>query len=368
MRNRFHSICPYFAMFPESFVREHLDATELDGVVFDPFCGRGTTVFEALLRGRMAAGCDIHPVAVCITKAKCNIPEVDKIMSRIEELQSSFFDTPIDEICSDNLDEEMEKFFAACYNKYTYAQLRFLRYKLKWRRNKVDCFISALCLGALHGESHKSKRVFSNRMPRTISTKPAYSIRWWRERGYVAENRDVFGILRNWLEYRYKSDRPAGSGRIVEVDARKASRRFASLEGEVTDVITSPPYLDTTNYREDQWLRLWFLGEKATSRQRHVDGRHHSKDRYWKFLDEAWGGVAPLLAAKARVVIRIGGRKMSKKEMLEGLSSGLARATNRKVTKIRNVKSSTIERTQANSFRGAKVDRAKEHDFCFMVE
>src|SRR5258705_2335387 len=25
-------------------------------------------------------------------------------------------------------------------------------------------------------------------------------------------------------------------------------------------VITSPPYLDVTNFEEDQWLRLWFLG------------------------------------------------------------------------------------------------------------
>ena len=363
MRNRFHSICPYFAIFPESFVREHLDATDLGGVVFDPFCGRGTAVFEALLRGRKAAGCDIHPVAVCVTKAKCNIPESDKILSRIEQLRSSYSYTP-----ADKLTPEMKEFFANCYSRKTYAQLRFLRANLDWKNSDADCFISALCLASLHGESHRSKRVFSNRMPRTISTKPAYSVRWWRKMGYVAEYRNVFEILNSWVEYRYKSDSPARSAKVVASDARRASREFSRLRGKVTDVITSPPYLDTTNYREDQWLRLWFLGEDATSRQRHMDGRHLSKDRYWKFLDEAWEGVAPLLAPKARVAIRIGGRKMSKKEVLDGLSSGLARATNRKVSKIRNVKSSTIQRTQANSFRGAKVDRAKEHDFCFMVE
>ena len=54
MRHRFHSICPYFAMFPESFVEKHLAASPHDGVVFDPFCGRGTTVFQALLQGRAA--------------------------------------------------------------------------------------------------------------------------------------------------------------------------------------------------------------------------------------------------------------------------------------------------------------------------
>ena len=40
MRHRFHSTCPCFAMFPETFVEKHLAATTFAGVVFDPFCGR----------------------------------------------------------------------------------------------------------------------------------------------------------------------------------------------------------------------------------------------------------------------------------------------------------------------------------------
>ncbi len=51
MRHRFHSICPYFAMFPETFVEKHLAATPFGGIVFDPFCRRGTTVLESLIPG-----------------------------------------------------------------------------------------------------------------------------------------------------------------------------------------------------------------------------------------------------------------------------------------------------------------------------
>jgi len=47
MRHRFHAICPYFAMFPEAFVEEHLVTSPHRGVVFDLFCGRGTTLFQA---------------------------------------------------------------------------------------------------------------------------------------------------------------------------------------------------------------------------------------------------------------------------------------------------------------------------------
>jgi len=34
----------------------------------------------------------------------------------------------------------------------------------------------------------------SNRMPRTISTKPDYSIRWWRERGLKPPRRETLRI------------------------------------------------------------------------------------------------------------------------------------------------------------------------------
>ena len=90
MRHRFHSICPYFAMFPETFVEKHLAASPHEGVVFDPFCGRGTTVFQALLQGRDAAGSDLNPVAVCISGAKCDPPERSEARSRLEEMHVEF--------------------------------------------------------------------------------------------------------------------------------------------------------------------------------------------------------------------------------------------------------------------------------------
>lgn len=217
MRHRFHSICPYFAMFPETFVEKHLAAT--------------TFAFEA----------------------------------------------------------------------HMYKQVDHLRTQIAWQ---TDRFIVALCLGALHGESHRSPNYFSNRMPRTISTKPAYSVRWWEKHGYTPPARDVFAILRHVNAYRYRTPPPSRRGRIALSDARRASERFPDLEGQVTDVITSPPYLDTTNYREDQWL--WLLGDEASSSQLRDDGRYYTAERYWAFLQEAWQGVGPLLSEKARIVVRIG--------------------------------------------------------------
>ena len=44
----FNAICPYYTMFPLEYplriIRKHRDSK---GVVLDPFCGRGTTIYAA---------------------------------------------------------------------------------------------------------------------------------------------------------------------------------------------------------------------------------------------------------------------------------------------------------------------------------
>ena len=139
----------------------------------------------------------------------------------------------------------------------------------------------------------------------------------------------------------------------------------AANRGGVTDVIASPPYLDTTNYREDQWLRLWFLGCKPLATYGRGDDRHYSKEMYWEFLQASWMGLAPLLAERARLVIRIGGRRLSKAELRDGLVQSLEAGLSRSVRLVDTGISSKIGNTQANAFRGTKPSQLMEHDFAF---
>ncbi len=363
MRHRFHSICPYFAMFPESFVEKHLAATKFNGVVFDPFCGRGTTIFESLVHSRRAAGCDVHPVAVCVAGAKSDPPTRQDVAERLARLEEGVAD-----FNPGGGEGEMSEFFALCFEATTYRQICYLREHLDWRGDRTDRFIAALCLGALHGESHRSPNYFSNRMPRTISTKPRYSIQWWRKNGCLPPARDVFEILRRMNDFRFRTPPPEGRGKIVMSDARSAARAFPDFLEEVSDIITSPPYLDTTNYREDQWLRLWFLGEKAVVDCAGGDSRHSSAAKYWQFLTEAWTGVSPLLARKARIVIRIGGRKLTRDEIRKKLKQSLEVGLGRNMRLVDDGISSTAGNTQANTFRGSRAKPAVEYDFCFLAE
>src|SRR3972149_5087251 len=42
-----------------------------NGILFDPFCGTGTTLVEGILKGLKVIGTDINPLATLIAKVKC---------------------------------------------------------------------------------------------------------------------------------------------------------------------------------------------------------------------------------------------------------------------------------------------------------
>ena len=350
-------------MFPETFVTEQLLAyTRPKDLVFDPFCGRGTTVLESLLNDRAVIGADINPVAACIAGAKAEVPELADVIDRLALLEGEFRLSRVRAIAPSD-------FFSLCFHPETFAQIVFLRDRLAWKEQPIDRFIAAVTLGVLHGESHRSEMCLSNRMPRTISTKPDYSVRWWQNKGLVPPERDAFKVLSQASSFRFSQLPPKSRGRVVLTDSRKAADLFSDRAGEVALVVTSPPYLDTTDYAEDQWLRLWFLGgaERPTLRLNR-DDRHTGIEAYWTFLQEVWGGSEPLLREDATFVIRIGGTRLAKSALMEGLQCGLSSAMpNRRVIALHPGRTSEIAKRQTNSFRpGTSADRM-EHDFAFSI-
>jgi hypothetical protein len=360
-RHPLHSICPYFAMFPEGFVERHVLAyTKVGDNVFDPFCGRGTTVFQSLLMGRQAAGVDINPVAACISGAKARPPLFAQVVDRLKHLEEEYKSARA-------LGRAPSLFFEKCFHRSTLRQLFFLREKLNWRRSTTDRFIAAMVLGALHGESHRSEMCLSNRMPRTISTKPEYSVRWWNERGLEPPQRDVFRVLDLVTCFRFKVDPAKVRGTIRLADGRRSHSLFPALRGAVKLVVTSPPYLDVTDYAEDQWLRLWFLGgDPFPVTRKHRDDRITDRAIYWKFLRQVWSGMAPLLNARSMIVVRIGGR-LSVEELSCGLQSSLEDGlVSRRVRRVQAPITSAVSGRQTNNFRPG-AGPSFEHDFVFAV-
>lgn len=158
-------------------------------------------------------------------------------------------------------------------------------------------------------------------MPRTISTKPGYSVRFWEEREMTAPKRDAFDVLRKAADFRYESDLPQGESRIFHSDMRKLSRYRSSFPGRIRCVITSPPYMDVTSFEEDQWLRLWFLGGPTHPRKGSVsrDDRHGGGAAYWRFIAEFWRMLSELLEGPTDIVIRLGDRENNPERLIQML-------------------------------------------------
>jgi hypothetical protein len=364
MRHRFLSLCPYFAMFPESFAQRWINHLSQPGdVVADPFSGGGTTAFQALLMGRRAFASDINPVAYCLTRAKIRAPTYSGVRRRLEDLEASFRPG-----AWQRLGRQLPLFFHAAFHPETLAQILYLRDRLKWGASDVDCFTAALALRCLHGESHKSPAYLSNRMPRTISTKPAYSIRYWEERSLVAPRRDAFEVLRNQAEFRFATPPPETRGRAYRIDVRQLPGITRHFPGLARLVITSPPYLDVTSFEEDQWLRLWFLGYESRPTKRRIspDDRHESAAKYWEFIADSWRSLESITAPKADVVIRLGGRGVDAGQLIDGLRRTSSQLTRR----VRLVSSevSQLQGRQTRSFRpetkGCRIEVDCHFRFC----
>lgn len=202
-------------------------------------------------------------------------------------------------------------------------------------------------------------------MPRTISTKPDYSVRWWRDRGYIAPERNVFQILRGQVEFRFAKGTPKLVGEARLGDVRNATRTFRKLRSSVKLMVTSPPYLDTTDYGEDQWLRLWFLGGAERPKGGiFADARHASSEAYWAFLTAAWSGVSGLLAPDCTIVIRIGGMSFSPDELEAGVLSSLREGLGcSELNAIQPLDVSEIKNRQTNVFRPGTKGKRVEYDF-----
>lgn len=306
-------------MFPEQFAAKWIESRSKPGdVVLDPFSGRGTTPFQALLMDRQGVGADINPVAACLNLAKLAAPSKKTVLRRLDQLQKSRDEHPYSGCI-----EDLPEFFHIAFHRETLRDLLFLREVLSWRSRRSDSLIAALVLGALHGEV-SSTRYLSNQMPRTISTKPAYSLRFWKSRGLIAPIRDVFSVLRTAVEYRYSSTVPTLQGIAHFNDMRELPRRWKTDKASL--VVTSPPYGALTSYEEDQWLRLWALGGPSAPGKARVtrDDRLQRASDYWSFIGDFWRSISLVTKADATVVVRVGAVKTSPQLLAKQFAASLA--------------------------------------------
>lgn len=252
-----HGMCSYLAMFPPAlpnyFIKQF---TQPGDKVFDMFSGRGTTVLEASLNGRIGIGNDLSPLAQVLTGAKVFLPNKEDVLKRISYLEYKYEDKDIHDV-----DENIKFLFD---NEITLPQLIYLKENLN-ENEKVDRFIIATILGILHGRPRKdgTSLYLSSSMPNTFAMSPNYLKNYKINNNISCPKQDVFNSIRVKLDLLYKKSLDGYvEGKLFKRDAISlANDRNAIDDDEIDLVFSSPPYLKVINYGTYNWIRLWFLNK-----------------------------------------------------------------------------------------------------------
>ncbi len=351
-----NAICPYFTMFPLDFPLRILQRYSKKGdIVLDPFCGRGTTNFAARLVGLSSLGVDSSPVAAAISASKLVKTTSDEILAEARRMLT-------DQDSRQQLPEG-EFWEWAYYPTVLDALCRFRSAFMEDCSSASRTALRGIILGALHGPKQKTfQGYFSNQCPRTYAPKPAYAVRFWRERELVPQPMDFLAVIQRRAK-RYYSALPDTVGHARLADSRFPNALLMEAQEARFDwVITSPPYYGMRTYIPDQWLRSWFLGGPDTVdyNNRHQVVHASPKD-FADDLRKVWRNAASVCSDKAKMIIRFGGITDRKANPLDLIKHSISDSGWR-ITTLRQAGSATDGKRQANTFLRKKTQPITEYD------
>ena len=281
-----HYTCSYMAMFPPAlphyFIRRF---TEKGDIVLDPFSGRGTTAVEAMAQGRIGIGNDLNDLAYVLTKGKIVNPDLDSVLSRLDDLESKY----------DKKDwftfSGMPRKISMIYHPNTQRQLMYLKKELDWRHDDVDAFLSMVLMGAMHGQS---SGFLSLEMPNTFSMGWNYVKKYIKTHDLNRPDRDVFKVLRDRCKRFLKLGQLPGKGKAFHTNSKVLGESGLIEHHSVKMIFSSPPYLKVIKYGLYNWIRLWWLVEDYKEIDKKLDDEHSIKP-YLDFMKKILETTLPLL-------------------------------------------------------------------------
>lgn len=256
MASSLHEIS-YRACFKPQLPRFFLERlTEPGEVVYDPFMGRGTTLLEAALLGRVPWGCDANPLSACLLRPRLAPPTWEEVSERLGQIDLGFDGTPPRDL-------------RAFYHPRTLAEVCALRAYLRQRERRgsldlADDWIRMVALNRLTGHSPGFLSVYT--LPPNQAVSAAAQRKINAERGQRPPRRQLVPTLLKKTQALLRDVSPEvrRTLRHVRGKTRLLSRSSETTpelpSGKVALVVTSPPFLDVVDYPADNWLRAWFAG------------------------------------------------------------------------------------------------------------
>ena len=234
----------YKPQLPECFIKKFC---KTEAVVYDPFMGRGTTLIEAQLHGHRVIGNDINPLAKILTVPRLNPPTVEQIEARLHEIHLS---------TDAEIDTELLVFFHEDTLREIYGWRTYFQQE---RFDAVDAWLQMVACSRLTGHSTGFFSVFT--LPPNLATSIVAQQKINEKRNQVPEYRNTKELILRKSKQLLRHSLPDCFQRDDAILLTESADNTPQIvEASVDLVVTSPPFLDTIDYMQDNWLRMWFCG------------------------------------------------------------------------------------------------------------
>jgi hypothetical protein len=259
--NSLHEVS-YRACFKPQLPRFFIERLTAPGdIVYDPFMGRGTTVVEAALMGRVPYGCDVNPLSRVLCEPRLEPPSLEEVAASLEE---------VDFTDADATPKELRVF----YHRDTLRQISALRKHLLAREraghlSAADRWVRMVAVNRLTGHSSGFFSVYTMPPNQAVSARAQAKIN--AKLAQIPPWRDVPAIILRKSRSLLRDITPTTRTHLGDLAGRarlltRASTHTPRIPSDsVSLVVTSPPFLDVVDYKTDNWLRCWFSGIDAAS-------------------------------------------------------------------------------------------------------
>lgn len=303
-----HSIHSYHAKYIPEIPKYFLDKYSKKGdTIFDPFCGSGTTMLEAMISERNSVGVDISFIAYKISKAKTTVVTQEQLEETFSKFKTDY----------NNMNSPKNRVFPDKYVWYT-----------KSNADTLDKILSTI--DKIEDENIKNiyETAFSSILKRVSNKRKTWN------NGYIADNvlpntnfdGDVYRIFTNKIKEYHKKYNELNKAleNKKPTTAKVYNKNILDYKTDIKfdAVITSPPYPFAVDFvKYNRLTYYWFnenvleFCEKETG-SRHKRNRKNSLNDFFEEMEEIYLHIFKFVKKGGYFCMTVGNTKQNKKEIM----------------------------------------------------